>query len=161
MDIPKINLDELYEKKKQTDMNILKSYNKILEQIHVRIKQASRQKIENQCCWFVVPEFVFGIPRYDVKSCIVYIIQTLEENGFNIKYTHPNLLLIAWNHWVPDYVRMEYKKFTGVAIDGFGKEIIKKEKDEKEIKLDKKNFKAITTYKSTGTIYTEELLKGL
>ena len=161
MDIPRINLDELYEKKKQTDINIIKSYNKILEQIHTRIKQASRQKIENQCCWFVVPEFVFGIPRYDVKSCIVYIIQTLEENGFNIKYTHPNLLLIAWNHWVPDYVRMEYKKCTGVAIDGFGKEIIKKEKEEKEIKLDKKSFKAITTYKSTGTIYNEELLKGL
>ncbi len=152
-------MDELYEKKKQTDMNIIKSYNKILEKIHSQIKQASRQKLENQCCWFVVPEFVFGIPRYDVKSCIVYIIQSLEENGFNVKYTHPNLLLIAWNHWVPDYVRMEYKKFTGVAIDGFGKEIPKKE--EKEVKLDKKNFKSINTYKSTGTIYSEELLKGL
>jgi hypothetical protein len=159
MDIPKINLDELYEKKKQMDMNIVNSYNKILEKIHVRIKQASRQKIENQSCWFVVPEFVFGIPRYDIKTCIVYIVQTLEENGFKVKYTHPNLLLIAWNHWVPDYVRIEYKKCTGIAIDGFGKEIPKKE--DKEVKLDKKAFKSITTYKSTGTIYNEELLKSM
>ena len=159
MDIPKINLDELYEKKKQMDMNIVNSYNKIIEKIHVRIKQASRQKIENQSCWFVVPEFVFGIPRYDIKTCIVYIVQTLEENGFKVKYTHPNLLLIAWNHWVPDYVRIEYKKCTGRAIDGFGKEIPKKE--DKEVKLDKKAFKSITTYKSTGTIYNEELLKSM
>lgn len=159
MDIPKINLDELYEKKKQMDMNIVNSYNKIIEKIHARIKQASRQKIENQSCWFVVPEFVFGIPRYDIKTCIVYIVQTLEENGFKVKYTHPNLLLIAWNHWVPDYVRIEYKKCTGIAIDGFGKEIPKKE--DKEIKLDKKAFKSITTYKSTGTIYNEELLKSM
>jgi hypothetical protein len=159
MDIPKINLDELYEKKKQMDMNIVNSYNKIIEKIHVRIKQASRQKIENQSCWFVVPEFVFGIPRYDIKTCIVYIVQTLEENGFKVKYTHPNLLLIAWNHWVPDYVRIEYKKCTGIAIDGFGKEIPKKE--DKEVKLDKKAFKSITTYKSTGTIYNEELLKSM
>jgi hypothetical protein len=159
MDIPKLNLDELYEKKKQMDINIVTSYNKILSKIHTRIKQASRQKIENQSCWFVVPEFVFGIPRYDIKLCIVYIIQTLEENGFKVKYTHPNLLLIAWDHWVPDYVRMEYKKCTGVVIDGFGKEIPKKE--DKEVKLDKKAFKAITTYKSTGTIYNEELLKSM
>ena len=159
MDIPKINLDELYEKKKQMDMNIVNSYNKIIEKIHVRIKQASRQKIENQSCWFVVPEFVFGIPRYDIKTCIVYIVQTLEENGFKVKYTHPNLLLIAWNHWVPDYVRIEYKKCTGIAIDGFGKEIPKKE--DNEVKLDKKAFKSITTYKSTGTIYNEELLKSM
>ena len=162
MDIPKINLDDLYEKKKQEDINTVTSYNKILEKIHHQIKIASRQKNNNQCCWFVVPEFVFGIPRYDIKACIVYIIQTLEDNGFRIKYTHPNLLLIAWNHWVPDYVRTEYKKITGIVVDGFGKEIEKKDKDNKEIKLDKKSmFKSVSTYKPSGIIYNEDLLKHI
>ena len=171
MDIPKINLDDLYEKKKQEDLNTVSSYNKILAKIHHQIKIASRQKINNQCCWYVIPEFVFGIPRYDIKSCIVYIIQTLGDNGFKIKYTHPNLLLISWNHWVPDYVRIEYKKLTGISIDGFGNEIAKKEdkekekekdKNGKEIKFDKKSlFKSIHTYKPSGIIYNEDLLKSI
>ena len=166
MDLPKINLDELYEKKKQDDMNTVQSYNKILEKIHHQIKVASRQKLNNQCCWYVIPEFVFGIPRYDIKSCIIYIIQSLEENGFRVKYTHPNLLLIAWNHWVPDYVRHEYKKHTGLVVDGFGKEIEKKEDKKytfnKEIKLDKKSmFKSVSTYKPSGLIYNEDLLKHI
>jgi hypothetical protein len=38
METPKINLDELYEKKKQEDMNTIQSYNKILEKIHYQIK---------------------------------------------------------------------------------------------------------------------------
>jgi len=165
METPKINLDELYEKKKKEDINTVNSYNKILEKIHYQIKVASRQKINNQCCWYVIPEFVFGIPRYDIKACIVYIIQSLEDNGFRIKYTHPNLLFIAWNHWVPDYVRVEYKKMTGIVVDGFGKEI-NKEKDKeknpnnKEIKIDKKSmFKSVSSYKPLGIIYNEDLLK--
>lgn len=170
MESPKINLDDLYEKKKQDDLNTVNSYNKILEKIHHQIKVASRQKINNQCCWYVVPEFIFGIPRYDIKACIVYIIQSLEENGFRIKYTHPNLLLIAWNHWVPDYVRVEYKKMTGIAVDGFGKEIDKKDKEKekhkdpnnKEVKLDKKSmFKSVSSYKPSGIIYNEDLLKSI
>lgn len=165
METPKINLDELYEKKKQEDINTVQSYNKILEKIHHQIKVASRQKINNQCCWYVVPEFVFGIPRYDIKACIVYIIKSLEDNGFRTTYTHPNLLFIAWNHWVPDYVRVEYKKLTGISVDGFGQELNKeKDKDKnpnnKEIKLDKKSmFKSVSTYKPSGIIYNEDLLK--
>ena len=165
MDLPKINLDDLYEKKKQEDINTVQSYNKILEKIHHQIKIASRQKHNNQCCWYVIPEFVFGLPRYDIKACIIYIIQSLEENGFRIKYTHPNLLLIAWNHWVPDYVRTEYKKLTGLVVDGFGKEVGKKEEKKdgsKEIKLDKKTlFKSVSTYKPSGLIYNEDLLKNI
>jgi hypothetical protein len=68
-------------------------------------------------------------------------------------------------------VRIEYKKCTGISIDGFGNEIGKKEKEEKEkekdkngkeIKFDKKSlFKSIHTYKPSGIIYNEDLLKSI
>ena len=128
MQSTKLNLDDLYEYKKEQDLTTLKIYQQILERVHKQIKIASRQKINHECSWYVVPEFLLGIPRYDVKSCVAYIIHELQENGFKIKYTHPNLLFISWGHWVPDYVREEYKKQTGVLIDGFGKEIKKEEK---------------------------------
>jgi hypothetical protein len=41
-----------------------------------------------------------------------------------VRYTHPNLLLISWLHYVPNYVRTEYKKKTGTAIDEFGRPIL-------------------------------------
>ena len=128
MQSTKLNLDDLYEYKKEQDLTTLKIYQQLLERVHKQIKIASRQKINHECSWYVVPEFLLGIPRYDVKSCVAYIIHELQENGFKIKYTHPNLLFISWGHWVPDYVREEYKKQTGVLIDGFGKEIKKEEK---------------------------------
>ena len=42
----KINLDELYEKKRQQDLNKLALFNKLLNRIHVKIKTISRQKID-------------------------------------------------------------------------------------------------------------------
>ena len=149
----KINLDDLYEYKKENDLNTLKTYNRILDRVHSKIKTASRQKVDNQCCWAVIPEFIFGIPKYDLNSTIAYIIHQLQENGFKIRYTHPNLLFISWSHWVPDYVRAEYKKQTGIVIDGNGKELKKCEPEKKEV------VKSTHSYKPSGLIYKDDFIK--
>jgi hypothetical protein len=119
----KLNIDELYEKKRQYDLSKLALYNKILNRIHVRIKTTSRQKMDEQFCWFVVPELIIGVPKYDQASCIAYLMDKLKENGFNIRYIHPNTLFISWLHWVPSYVRTELKKKTGLVIDEYGKKV--------------------------------------
>jgi hypothetical protein len=119
----KINLDELYEKKKQYDLNKLALFNKILNRVHVRIKTTARQKIEEPFCWFVVPEIILGVPKYDQAACIAYLMDKLKENDFAVKYIHPNTLFISWHHFVPSYVRNEWKKRTGVTIDEHGKRV--------------------------------------
>jgi Family of unknown function (DUF5759) len=154
MQATKLNLDELFEFKKEQDLNTLKTYNLILDRVHVNIKRTSRQKIENQCCWYVVPEFILGVPRYDVKNCIAYIVKELQDNGFKVTYTHPNLLFIVWSHWVPDYVRMEYKKQTGVSIDGYGKEV-KQDVVEKIPSI----IKSTSSYKPSGLIYKDDFIR--
>ena len=111
----KINLDDLYEKKKNYDMSKLTTYNKILNRIHIRIKTISRQKIDEQHCWFVVPEIIIGVPKYDHGSCITYLMDKLSTNGFVVRYTHPSLLFISWKHWVPGYVRSEIKKKNRIS----------------------------------------------
>ena len=45
-----------------------------------------------KCCWFVIPEFMLGLPKYDTGACTAYLMGKLEENGFIVKYTYPNLL---------------------------------------------------------------------
>ena len=119
----KLNIDELYEKKRQHDLNKLALFNKILNRIHVKIKTVSRQKVDDQFCWFLVPETIIGVPRYDQGACIAYIIDKLKTNGFVVRYIHPNMLFISWMHFVPSYVRSELKKKTGIVVDEFGKKI--------------------------------------
>jgi hypothetical protein len=175
----KINLDDLYEKKKQHDLNTLNIYNKLLTRVHDKIKLASRQSKDNQYCWFLVPELIIGVPKYDNGACIAYIVDKLNTNGFNVKYTHPNLIFISWKHWIPSYVRNEIKKKTGMIIDGNGNHMNKTDDKldivppsdpnsllfPKNIKISeesKKNFKDVNSYKPTGSlIYNNDLFKKL
>ena len=120
----KLNLDELYSKKQQQDLNVLKNYNNILVRIHNKIKYNSKNMINENCCWYVLPEMILGVPKYDHRDCTAYVIEKLRLNGFIVRYTHPNLLFISWKHWVPSYVRTEIKKKTGNSIDENGNIII-------------------------------------
>lgn len=177
----KINLDDLYERKKQHDLNTLSIYNKVLNRIHNKIKTISRQQTTEQHCWYIIPEMIIGVPKYDHGACTAYLIDKLRDNGFMIRYTHPNLLFISWKHWIPSYVRNEIKKKTGTIVDGYGNKIDKNELD-KEKKVDindpnafminknkniyieqqHKDYKEIDTYKPTGNlIYNQDLLKKI
>ena len=130
----KINIDELYEKKRQHDVNKLELFKKILNRIHVRIRTTSKQNIHEKFCWFVVPEIIIGVPKYDQAGCIAYLMDTLQENGFQVRYFHPNTIFISWNHWVPSYVRNEIKKKTGIVINEYGEKINEdKIEDDEEI----------------------------
>jgi hypothetical protein len=174
----KINLDDLYERKHEIELNRLHIYNKILGRVHSKIKLASRQKNNTDFTFYIIPEFIFGIPKYNVDTCISYIIDKLQENGFLVKYTHPNLLYIYWGHYIPSYRRTQIKKETGQSIDGFGNVIVNKnkpqeedintmliKKDNKEINENKsilknKNYKDISTYKPQG-IYNIDLISKI
>ena len=121
--LEKINLDDLYEKRKTQDQAKLYTYNKILSRIHAKIKLTARQQVNQQFCWFVVPEIILGVANYDHFGCVEYIIEQLSKNGFRIQYTHPNLMLISWKAYVPTYIRTEFKKKTGIEIDENGEPI--------------------------------------
>ena len=180
----KLNIDELYEKKRQYDLNQLALFNKILHRVHVRIKTASRQKIDFQFCWFLIPETIIGVPKYDQAACIAYIIDKLKLNGFNVRYIHPNMLFISWIHWIPSYVRTEFKKKTGIILDEYGNKIeenneddnikpITNSSDPNEYLLNnktqdinklkqKKEYTPINSYKPSGNlVYGDDILNKI
>lgn len=184
----KINIDELYEKKRQYDLNKLELFNKILNRIHVKIKTTSRQKIDEQFCWFVVPEIIIGVPKYDQAGCIAYLIEKLKDNGFAVRYIHPNTLFICWKQWVPSYVRSELKKKTGIVIDEYGnktdqihqiennkipsfevnpneamfaKPIMSAAQKETKVSIEKK-YTPVNSYKPSGNfVYNDDILNKL
>jgi hypothetical protein len=175
----KLNLDELYERKQQQDLNTLALYNRILARIHTRIKTVSRQQTKDQFCWYIMPETIIGVPKYDYGACTAYVIDQLRDNGFIVKYTHPNLLLISWATWCPSYVRNEIKKKTGIVIDGNGARIVKNDGERPDVNEDPnelmfhrkggagelgkpaKEYTPIDTYKPSGLIYNENLLRKI
>ena len=97
-------------------------FKKQLAQVHKRIKTASNQKTDNVSCWFVVPEHIIGVSKFDNPGCIAYLMDNLEKNKFMVKYYHPNAIYISWNHWMPAYIRDEIKKRYGIIVDEFGQQ---------------------------------------
>ena len=183
----KINIDELYEKKRLIDINKLELFKKILNRIHVRIKTTAKQNVNEKFCWFVVPEIIIGVPKYDQAGCIAYIMDTLQTNGFQVRYFHPNTVFISWNHWVPSYIRTEIKKKTGIVINEYGVKVSEKKEGEDGQELDSngqelnindndnssntnpnmqqiknsKKYTPINSYKPTGKmVYSEDLLNS-
>ena len=173
----KISLDELYDRKHEVEVNRMNIYKRILQRVHTRIKMSARQKDNQGFTYFVVPEFIFGIPKYNVETCISYMIEKLQDNGFKVKYTHPNLLYIFWGHYIPSYRRAQIKKETGKNIDGFGNVIENKKEDKKDVNsmmLNKSkeqdkpksilkksgDYKDVSTYKPQG-IYNLDLISKI
>ena len=95
-------------------------------------------------------------------------MNTLEGNGFKVRYFHPNTLFISWDHWVPAYVRTEIKKKTGIAINEYGEKV--EEEKEEEITVEQsasvqqiknsKKYTPINSYKPSG-IYSNDLLNKI
>lgn len=181
----KLNIDDLYEKKRQHDLTKLALFNKMLNSVHKRIKLTSRQKVDNQVCWYLVPETILGVPKYDQGACIAYLMDKLKNNGFNVRYIHPNLLFISWLHWIPSYVRTEIQKKTGVKLNEYGQRIEEIDEDEnmkmiadipsdpndyllklnepnQKGKPQKKEYTPIKSYKPSGNlVYDDELLNKI
>lgn len=175
----KLNIDDLYEKKRQHDVHQLELFNKILNRIHVRIKTTSKQKTDEQFCWFLVPEMIIGVPKYDQAACIAYVIDKLKINGFNVRYIHPNTLFISWGHWVPSYVRAELKKQTGIVVNELGARVDEEtnktkfmnnydlpneviQPPDKIMKLNTKEYTPIKSYKPIGNlIYNDSMLNRI
>jgi hypothetical protein len=170
----KVDIDELYEKKHQRDLRQLSIFNKILNRIHKRIQLTGRNKKAERHIWFTVPEYIFGEPNYDQGECLGYLISKIEENGFYVKYLHPNTLFISWENWIPSYTRNEIKKKLGIVLDEKGNVIdkldenIEIESHDPAVRLiqanerNKKQFTPIKEYKPTGNmVYNPELFEKL
>ena len=123
-----INIDELNKINEDRHKRRLEIYDKVLKKCHERIKTVAHSPKGGTFCFYVVPSILFGVPIYDINTCIVYMVQHLIKNGFEVSYTHPNLLYISW---LNRKNTIEYKK-------------------KKEIPKPKEEFKKIESYKPTG-----------
>ena len=170
----KINIDELYEKRQSRELKQVSIFNKILNRIHKRIQFTGKNKTTDKHIWFNVPEYIFGEPIYNKGDCIGYLYTKLQDNGFHIRYMHPNTLFVSWAHWIPSYVRQEIKKKTGMVIDQNGNIISTSEDQDsndpnsnmlnntKQTGKPQKEYTPVSDYKPSGKlVYDNEMFSKL
>jgi len=91
-----ITVNELQNKYKERCSSWYKIFDKILTRCYREIDVAFKNT--EPYCIFQVPEYLLGIGSYNVVYCSVYLIKSLKDNGFNIKFFDPNILFISWSY---------------------------------------------------------------
>jgi 7-keto-8-aminopelargonate synthetase-like enzyme len=69
-------------------------YEKVLVKVHNKIKRASEN--EQYECTYDTPEYIIGLPLYNINNCIEFIIEKLKENGFDVEHIFPKTLKVSW-----------------------------------------------------------------
>jgi hypothetical protein len=100
---PKLDPSTLYSEQEKRDVLKLKTYNNILESAHNKIRVIARMPNNDKSLLFVVPEFVIGVPRFNTRDCILYLVWNLRNSHFEVQYYHPNLLHISWKRHDDQY----------------------------------------------------------
>tara|TARA_B110000977_G_scaffold200625_1_gene291867 strand:+ start:604 stop:891 length:288 start_codon:yes stop_codon:yes gene_type:complete len=72
-----------------------KTFKKIYKNLEKRIIIAN--SANHNSIWFEIPEFILGVPIYNVIDCKDYIQTKLEKNEFSSKFFEPKYLSIDWS----------------------------------------------------------------
>ena len=96
----RIDIDKLLQPRQKIARQRNKTYGKILELAHRRIRYNVLQRPECDWCVFSIPLFVVGLPRFNVDTCTRYCLAKLRANGFDITFVPPYTILISWDKYV-------------------------------------------------------------
>lgn len=135
---PHLRPEDLYGKRFIRDAARLKAYNQILTQIHHRIRTISTLPNNPPTnVLYTIPGFILGLPKIDLEDCVVYLVYQLRTEGFEVKYTYPNLLNISWSHFERNYL-IEQSPILKAMLDA-------KETANKVAKNHDKKFKKVSS----------------
>ena len=132
-----LNMKDLYSTINEKTLKRMEIYDDVLKKCHHRIKYNS--SLERTYCFFQIPEFIIGVPLYDITEMRNYVMNSLKKNGFELLYIEPNWLFIMWN--VKGYKTIA--KNTTI-------------KDNKAVS----NYKSVDTYKPTG-VYDDTTMMNM
>lgn len=95
MDKNNLNVEDLTNYCERKNIKRREKYVKILKLCHNKIKIAT--KVKSFSCWFIIPLSFDGIPLTEnLKECVKFILDKLNEGGFKVKLYEPNILYISW-----------------------------------------------------------------
>uniref|UniRef100_A0A6C0K7Z0 Uncharacterized protein n=1 Tax=viral metagenome TaxID=1070528 RepID=A0A6C0K7Z0_9ZZZZ len=102
--IPQLHAMTLFDVRLKQDKARHKAYNQILEQALQKVAYSAVQPNQPTFVYYNVPPFVLGLPALDLKDCVVYVVHQLRNQGYEVRFTYPNLLWISWGHHEHKYL---------------------------------------------------------
>lgn len=91
----RLNILELHRKMNEQNEKKSVCYDKVLELCHKRIL-TSTEKCKTSCM-FEFPEYIVGMPLFDLNMCIEHVHKHLILDGFCVRYHFPKRLYISWD----------------------------------------------------------------
>ena len=91
-----INIFELNNRRRQKKNRDKLIFESILKRSHTRIKLAANQLASS--CVYEVPQYIPGLPFFDIKKCLHYLKSKLRKNGFKVHILNTTSLFISWKH---------------------------------------------------------------
>lgn len=104
---PHLTPSALFSEQAKLDSMRLKVYNRILSNVHKKIRVTSGLPGSPQMTNYDVPEWQPGCPCFDVKDCILYMVWNLRNSGFRVMYISPNRILVSWKEHSAQYYQEE------------------------------------------------------
>ena len=141
-------MDDLFEREEIMNEKAIECYKSILNNIHFKIKNTAKLINNNKTMFCTIPQFKFGVYRYNFEDCLKYIIDSLIDNGFMVKYFKPNILFIVWKHYYSYTTRKKILKEHGIEIDQFGNII----KNHKELKMRENKKQNVMNFLETKNV---------
>jgi len=102
------NVNDIHKKQKEREGKRLKIYKSIASKCFYKIKETSENEITY--CFFKLPEYIPGLPLYNMTECVMFILNLLHEKGFKARYCDPYMLFISWNIQKPNLKLIEPPK---------------------------------------------------
>lgn len=70
-------------------------FNRVYDMCQQRV--ISHAKKDAMRMMFEMPEFILGIPPFNLNDALTHVIERLKNNGFLVQYFFPKLLYISWD----------------------------------------------------------------
>lgn len=102
------SINEIHKKQKDKETNRLKIYEAISSRCFKKIKETSLS--EGTFCFYKLPEYIPGLPIYNMTECVIFLLNILKEKGFKSRYIDGFMLYISWNLPKPSLRLIEEQK---------------------------------------------------
>jgi len=60
--------------------------------------------------FFEIPGMIIGYPLFNIKECLMYMVEALRKNGFLVQLLPPPHVAVMYVSWDPNDVRPPVKK---------------------------------------------------
>lgn len=91
-----INLRKLTQHRRKRYEKQKYIFKQILQKCHRKI-YSSGEQLKTECL-FTIPQYVPGMPLFDIKECMRYIISKLQKNKLAVQVVQHDTISVSWEH---------------------------------------------------------------